>query len=90
MLPCVQHSNLSYSVVTCACSGGLRWIVNLQKPGSVQSATVAIALKRGTCGPNPACWAYVSHTLPVWMAKSMILQVSPSPLLRHITIVTIT
>lgn len=49
--------------------------MNLLRPGSVLNAAVAIVLRRGTCGLSPACWAYASHTLPSWMARSMILQV---------------
>lgn len=52
-------------------TSGSRWIVNLQRPVSVLNATVAIVLRRGTCGRSPACWACVSHILLVWMAKSM-------------------
>lgn len=52
--------------------------MNPLRPGSVLNATVAIAPRKGTCGLNRACWAYASHTLPVWMARCMILQVSIS------------
>lgn len=52
--------------------------MNLPKPGSVLNATVAIVLRRGTCGRSQACWAYVSHTLPAWMERSTILQVNTS------------
>lgn len=52
--------------------------MNPLRPGSVLNAIVAIAPRKGTCGLNRACWVYASHTLPVWMARCMILQVSIS------------
>uniref|UniRef100_A0A3P8NQI5 J domain-containing protein n=1 Tax=Astatotilapia calliptera TaxID=8154 RepID=A0A3P8NQI5_ASTCA len=58
----------------CVYEGASRWIVNPLRPGSVLNAIVAIAPRKGTCGLNRACWAYASHTLPVWMARCMILQ----------------
>lgn len=75
---CRLSAHVCFLCFLCVCEGASRWIVNPLRPGSVLNATVTIAPRKGTCGLNRACWAYASHTLPVWMARCMILQVSIS------------